>query len=79
MGRKQTIQQMMKAANITQSELAERLGVKQPSLSRMLNPKSDPKLSSLLKLSRELGTTIEVIAAHYDIWNNDRGGEETNN
>jgi transcriptional regulator with XRE-family HTH domain len=76
MARRQTIQQIMKAANITQSELAERLGVKQPSLSRMLSPKSDPKLSSLMKLAKELGTTIEVVAAHYEIWNEAGGNED---
>jgi transcriptional regulator with XRE-family HTH domain len=65
MARQKTIQELMKAANITQKELGERLGVKQSTVSQMLNPKGDPRLSTLRKISRELGISLETLAATY--------------
>ncbi len=56
----------MKTANITQQELAVRWGVKQSAVSQMLNPKSNPRLSTLRKLSKELAVSIETIAATYE-------------
>jgi transcriptional regulator with XRE-family HTH domain len=56
----------MKSANITQQQLAERLGVSQPTVSTMLNPKSDPRLSTLRKLARALGITLDVVANAYE-------------
>lgn len=81
MGKNQTLGQLMKAANITQQELADRLGVTQSSVSTMLNPKSNPRLSTLRKLSRELSVSIETIAATYEdrepnTPDDDRGGDE---
>jgi transcriptional regulator with XRE-family HTH domain len=79
----QTIRQLMKAANITQQQLADRLGVKQSTVSEMLNPKSNPRLSTLRKLARELSVSIEMIAATYEDRDtsgipDDLGGEENN-
>jgi transcriptional regulator with XRE-family HTH domain len=81
MAKNQTLGQLMKTANITQQQLADRLGLKQSTVSEMLNPRSNPRLSTLRKLSRELSVSIEAIAATYEdregtINNDDRGGDE---
>lgn len=73
----------MKVANITQQQLANRLGVRQSTVSEMLNPKSNPRLSTLRKLSRELSVSLETIAATYEdrdviVANDDLGGDEDN-
>jgi transcriptional regulator with XRE-family HTH domain len=65
MAKKITIKQLMKAAKSTQKELAITLGVTQATVSQILNPESDPKLSTLRRLSRALNQPIEVIAATY--------------
>jgi transcriptional regulator with XRE-family HTH domain len=74
MTEKVTIQQLMKAANVTQAQLGEMLNVSQSRISQILNPKSDPKLSTLRDLSKALGVSIDVLVAHYQVWTN--GGEE---
>jgi transcriptional regulator with XRE-family HTH domain len=78
MARQKTIQELMKAANITQKELGERLGVKQSTVSQMLNPKGDPRLSTLRKISRELGISLETLAATYHDRNEEAGGSDEN-
>lgn len=78
MGRRQTIQELMKAANITQKELGARLGKSQPAVSEMLNPKSNPTLKTIREIADALCVDIGQVAAHYDIWSNDRGGEDEN-
>lgn len=55
----------MKAANLTQKEIAERLGISQPTVSEMLNPKTDPRLSTLRRLKGVLNCDLEEIAACY--------------
>jgi transcriptional regulator with XRE-family HTH domain len=79
MTRQKTIQELMKAANITQKQLADSFGVSQARVSQMLNPKGDPKLSTLRKLSRELGISLETLAATYHDRDEESGGEDTNN
>jgi transcriptional regulator with XRE-family HTH domain len=79
MARQKTIQELMKAANVTQKQLADSFGVSQARVSQMLNPKADPKLSTLRKLSRELGISLEMLAATYhDREEDDRGGNDEN-
>ena len=56
----------MKSANITQQQLAERLDIGQSAVSRMLNPKSDPRLSTLRKLAKALGMSIDAVASAYE-------------
>jgi transcriptional regulator with XRE-family HTH domain len=65
MGQKPTAKQLMKAAKITQKTLATTLGISQAAVSQILNPESDPKLSTLRKLSRALGTDVGTLAATY--------------
>jgi transcriptional regulator with XRE-family HTH domain len=73
---KPDIKILMLTAKVTQKELAKRMGIGQPALSQMLNPKSNPTLRTLRKLSRELGVSLETLAATYDDPEDDRGGEE---
>ena len=52
------------AAGLSQSELAEKLDMKQPNIARLEKKPGDPSLSTLKKLATVLGVDIgEVIAA----------------
>ena len=66
----------MKTAKLTQTELASRLGIKQSTVSQLLNPSSNPRLNTLRRLSKELGVSLEELAATYDNPDNCEGGEE---
>lgn len=78
MAEKQTIQQLMKSANVTQKELAVSLGISQAAISQILNPKGDPRLSTLRKISRELNISLETLAATYHDREDDRTDEHEN-
>lgn len=78
MSEKPTIKQLMAAAKVTQQELANRLGVKQSTVSVMLNPKTDLRLSTLKRLSRAMGVDLLTLAAAYDDPEDDRGGNDEN-
>jgi transcriptional regulator with XRE-family HTH domain len=78
MSEKPSIKELMAAAKVTQQELADRLGVKQSTVSGMLNPKTDLRLSTLKRLSRAMGVSLETLAATYDD-PEDIGGDSTNN
>ena len=78
MTRKPTVKQFMKVANITQKQLAERLGVGQSTISQFLNPTSNPRLSTLRKLSKELGVSLETLAATYNDADDCDRTDETN-
>jgi transcriptional regulator with XRE-family HTH domain len=82
MEQKLNIKQLMATAKVTQQQLADRLGVKQSTIAGMLNPKGDPRLSTLRKISRELGISLETLAATYHdrMGDPDRdvGGEDNN-
>jgi transcriptional regulator with XRE-family HTH domain len=65
MDEKLTIKQLMATANLTQQQLADLMGVKQSTVAGMLNPKGNPSLRTLRKLSRLLGTDIATLAATY--------------
>lgn len=47
--------------NMTQEELAEKAGIKQPALARMEKPDAAPRRSSLLKLATALEITVEQL------------------
>ncbi|WP_269744499.1 helix-turn-helix domain-containing protein [Chamaesiphon minutus] len=78
MGRRQTIQELMKAANISQDELGAKLGKSQSAVSQMLNRKGNPTLKTIREIADALCVDISKVAAHYDIWSNDRGGDDEN-
>lgn len=45
---------------ITQGDLAERLGVRQPTISEFENESSDPRLSTLQRYARAVGAELHV-------------------
>jgi predicted transcriptional regulator len=50
-----------KENGITQKELEKVSGVKQPVIARVENGKTDPQLSTLLKILNSLGKTIAIV------------------
>ena len=50
-----------KEQGMTQKELEKRSGIKQPVIARMENGKTDPQLSTVLRILGALGKTIEVV------------------
>ncbi len=71
-----TIKQLMAAAKINQTQLAQKLGVKQPYISKLLNPKADPRLSTIKWIAKGMGVSWQDLAATYEDPEDDRGGEE---
>lgn len=55
------LSEIRKAVGLTQEELAESLGIKQPTLSR-LESQSDMQISTLRRLIHALGGELEIIA-----------------
>ena len=55
------LSEIRKAIGLTQEELAESLGVKQPTLSR-LESQGDMQISTLRRLVHALGGELEIIA-----------------
>ncbi len=53
--------EMRRHANLTQVELAEKLGIKQPSLSQ-LESQDDMQISTLQRIVQALGGSLEIIA-----------------
>ena len=50
-----------KDAGITQAELGELSGVKQTFIARLENNKTDPQLTTVLKVLRPLGMTLDIV------------------
>ena len=61
------IASLRKKKNMTQEELAEKLGVNNRSVSRWENGKCMPDLSLLTPLSKELGTNINDLISGEDV------------
>ena len=55
------IKKLRKAQNLTEVELAQKLGIKQPSLNRWENGKKNPPLKMLKKLSRIFNVSIDTL------------------
>ena len=55
------LSEIRQAAGLTQAELAEALGIKQPSLSR-LESQHDMQISTLERLIHALGGELEIVA-----------------
>lgn len=51
-----------KEQGMTQKELEIRSGIKQPVIARMENGKTDPQLSTVLRVLAALGKTIEIVS-----------------
>jgi transcriptional regulator with XRE-family HTH domain len=56
----QMIIDMRKAAKLTQRELADRLGMKQPQLARLETGKQLPRLDTLANLASQAGYILEL-------------------
>ena len=57
------IERVRKASNITQQELAEKIGTRQSGVARMLNNPASATIDSLIKTLLALGTSPKRIAA----------------
>lgn len=57
------IERVRKASNLTQQELAERIGTRQSGVARMLNNPASATIDSLIKTLLALGTSPKRIAA----------------
>lgn len=51
---------LREALNISQTELAQILGISQPTLAKIENPKNDPRLSTLKRYVDALGGEISI-------------------
>ena len=56
----QTLFDARRAKNLTQSQLAELVGMNQAEISRLERPNSNPRLSTLLKVTYALGLEFKV-------------------
>ena len=46
---------------LTQAEVAERLGISQPALSQLESPRARPRRATLLRLAKALGVRVEQL------------------
>ncbi|WP_130835887.1 helix-turn-helix domain-containing protein [[Erwinia] mediterraneensis] len=58
--REVTLAQMREELQMSQTELAAALGVKQPAVARMENPDNDPRLSTLKRYVTALGGELYI-------------------
>jgi DNA-binding XRE family transcriptional regulator len=58
------ILQARRESGVTQKQLEEASGVKQPVIARVENGKTDPQLSTVLKILGALGKTIAIVPKH---------------
>lgn len=58
----QRILLLLKKKRITQKELATRLNMNEATLSRYIKNEREPKIEFLVKVAKELGTTIDYLA-----------------
>lgn len=59
----QIIEDARKSANITQSELAERIGTNKSYISRVETGRTEPKVSTFYRIANALGLTVELTPA----------------
>ena len=57
----QRIKEAREAKGLSQRELAELSGVKQPAIARMESMKSTPQIDTLIKVLIPLGYTLEIV------------------
>jgi len=58
------LRQYLDDESVSQTELARRLGVKQPTVWEWLNGESSPSAENLQKLSRVTGVSIDELLSH---------------
>lgn len=59
----QIIEEARKKANITQAELAEKIGTNKSYISRIETGKTEPKVSTFYRIVSALGLTVELTPA----------------
>jgi DNA-binding phage protein len=57
----QTLLEARRAKNLTQAQLAELVGMNQAEISKLERPNSNPRLSTLLKVTYALGLEFKVV------------------
>ncbi len=57
----QIIEEARKTANITQAELAERIGTNKSYISRVENGRTEPKVSTFYRIAAALGLSVELM------------------
>jgi transcriptional regulator with XRE-family HTH domain len=80
MGEFKTLKQIVIESGLTHQQIADRLGVKQPRISAILNG-SDLKVSTAIKLSAVFNISLKTLAASLgqdvsSVPDDDRGGDE---
>lgn len=80
MGEFKTLKQIVIESGLTHQQIADRLGVKQPRVSAILNG-SDLKVSTAVKLSAVFNISLKTLAASLgqdvsSVPDDDRGGDE---
>jgi transcriptional regulator with XRE-family HTH domain len=53
------LNELLKQRNLTQQQLADLMGVKQPMIAKWCKSNSDPKSSTLIKLARVLDVSLK--------------------
>lgn len=64
MKRENKLNELLKERNLTQQQLADRLGVKQPMISQWCRPNSDPRGSTLIRLAKELNVSLKSLMSY---------------
>jgi transcriptional regulator with XRE-family HTH domain len=67
------IREMIEAADLTQSQLAQKLGIKQQGISKLISKNSNPSYNTLKKISDVLGKPL-----HYFFDNSANAGRDIN-
>lgn len=61
-GFRQTLERLMARRGYLQADLAEKAGLSQSQISKLLNGKREPKLSTLMALAKALGCSLDYLA-----------------
>ena len=61
MKKENKLNELLKERNLTQQQLADRLGVKQPVVAEWCSSQSNPKASTLVRLARELQISLRML------------------
>ncbi len=55
------LKQLLAERNLSQKQLAERMGVTQPLVAKWCKPNSDPKTSTLVRIAKELNVSLRKL------------------
>jgi transcriptional regulator with XRE-family HTH domain len=58
------LNELLKERNLTQQQLADRLGVTQPLIAKWCKANSDPKGSTLIRLATELNVSLKRLMTY---------------